>query len=130
MSDLDSYLPVLKIDNTELVPLTAGMAPKKPERNSEEARFVSILGNLDLTRSFYFSYSYDITRTLQHNIIRQREALGKGLAKPGDHDYNDMFAWNHYLLEPAKSHMRNAYDWCMPIVHGYVDQAGESDLSR
>ncbi|RPB04274.1 hypothetical protein L873DRAFT_1799772 [Choiromyces venosus 120613-1] len=121
---------VYQIDNTELVPLTAGTAPKKPERNSEEARFVSILGNLDLTRSFYFSYSYDITRTLQHNIIRQREALSKGLAKPDNHDYNDMFAWNHYLLEPAKSHMRNAYDWCMPIVHGYVDQAAISIYGR
>lgn len=37
-----------------------------------------------------------------------------------------MFAWNHYLLEPAKKHMKNTYDWCMPIVHGYVDQSGKS----
>lgn len=79
-----------------------------------------------MTRSFYFSYSYDITQTLQHNIIRQREALGKGLAHPDNHDYNDMFAWNHYLLGPAKLHMKNTYDWCMPIVHGYVDQSGNN----
>lgn len=120
----------MKIDNTELVPLTAAAAPKRPERNSEESRFVSILGNLDLTRSFYFSYSYDITRTLQHNIVRQREALSKGLAHPDNHDYNDMFAWNHYLLGPAKVHMRNTYDWCMPIVHGYVDQSAISVYGR
>jgi len=121
---------VYQIDDTEMVPLTTSAAPKKPDRNSEEARFVSILGNLDLTRGFYFSYSYDITRTLQHNIIRQREALEKGLAHSDKHDYNDMFAWNHYLLEPAKEGIKNTYDWCMPIVHGYVDQANIAVYGR
>jgi hypothetical protein len=91
---------------------------------------VSILGNLDLTRGFYFSYSYDITRTLQDNITRQREALVKGLAHSDKHDYNDMFAWNHYLLEPAKLCIKNMHDWCMPIVHGYVDQANISVYGR
>jgi len=121
---------VYQIDDTEMVPLTTGPASKKPDRNSEEARFVSILGNLDLTRGFYFSYSYDITRTLQHNIIRQREALVKGLAHSDKHGYNDMFAWNHYLLEPAKACIKNTYDWCMPIVHGYVDQANIAVYGR
>lgn len=120
-----------QIDNTELVPLTTDAASsRKPERNSEEARFISILGNLDLTRGFYFSHAYDITHTLQHNIIRERDALQRGLARPADHDYNDMFAWNHYLLEPAKEHMRAPYEWCMPIVHGYVDQANISVYGR
>jgi hypothetical protein len=121
---------VYQIDDTELVPLMTELGSKKPDRNSEEARFVSILGNLDLTRGFYFSYSYDITRTLQHNIIRQREALAKGIAHPDKHDYNDMFAWNHYLLDPAKQCIKNTYDWCMPIVHGYVDQANISVYGR
>lgn len=121
---------VYQIDNTQLVPLTTDAGSKKPERNSEEARFVGILGNLDLTRGFYFSYSYDITRTLQHNIIRQREALVKGLAHSDKLDFNDMFAWNHYLLEPAKACIKNTYDWCTPIVHGYVDQAEISVYGR
>lgn len=121
---------VYQIDATELVPLTTDAGPKKPDRNSGEARFVSILGNLDLTRSFYFSYSYDITRTLQHNIIRQRESLAKGKVQCENHDFNDMFAWNHYLLQAAKVNIKNTYDWCMPIVHGYVDQANISVYGR
>ncbi|KAI5813000.1 SacI homology domain-containing protein [Pyronema omphalodes] len=120
---------VYQIDSTELVPLTTE-SPKKPDRNSEEARFVGILGNLDLTRGFYFSYSYDITRTLQHNIIREREALAKGFPHSDRHDYNEMFAWNHYLLEPAKQTITNVYEWCMPIIHGFVDQANISVYGR
>ncbi|KAI1610784.1 phosphatidylinositol-bisphosphatase [Exophiala viscosa] len=118
---------IYQIDGTDMMPLvTAASTRVKTERHLDEARFISILGNLDLTRSFYFSYSYDVTRTLQHNIMRERQALQDGLAEPPKGDHNDMFVWNHYLLEPAKKILRNPFDWCVPIVHGYVDQSALS----
>jgi hypothetical protein len=117
---------VYQIDGTELVPLVAAQNPKikLDVRNTEESRFLGILNNLDLSRSFYFSYSYDITRTLQHNIIKEREALTQGLPYPHPPDYNAMFVWNNYLLQPAAQSLKNPYDWCLPVVHGYIDQAG------
>lgn len=119
---------VYQIDGTELVPLTTSTNSRfKPDlKNSEEARFLSILHNLDLTRSFYFSYSYDITRTLQHNIRREREAITQGVADPRAHDYNSMFVWNSYLLQPATAVLKNMFDWCLPVIHGYIDQSGKS----
>jgi hypothetical protein len=121
---------VYQVDGTELVPLTTGSSSRfKPDlKNAEEARFLGILHNLDLTRSFYFSYSYDITRTLQHNICAEREALAKGTPYPHAHDYNTMFVWNSYLLQPASTALKNTFDWCLPIIHGYVDQSGLSNL--
>lgn len=116
-----------QIDKTELMPLvTAASNRAKTERHLEEARYVGILNNLDLTRSFYFSYSYDVTRTLQHNIMRERQALQEGLAEPRQADHNDMFIWNHHLLKPAKQVLKNPFDWCLSIVHGYVDQSALS----
>jgi hypothetical protein len=117
---------VYQIDGTELIPLTTGNSKFKAgdAKNTEEARFLSILHNLDLTRSFYFSYSYDITRTLQHNICTERENIAKGVPFPHRHDYNSMFVWNTHLLQPASFALNNAYDWCLPVVHGYIDQAG------
>ncbi|KAI9836619.1 MAG: hypothetical protein M1819_001253 [Sarea resinae] len=121
---------IYQIDGTELVPLTMASSSRfKPEQHPEEARFLGILNNLDLCRSFYFSYSYDITHTLQHNIVRERKALNDGLAHSG-HDFNDMFVWNHYLLEPASAALKNTYDWCLPIMHGFVDQAALSVYGR
>ena len=121
---------VYQIDGTELVPLTTGSNSRfKPDmKNSEEARFLGILHNLDLTRSFYFSYSYDITRTLQHNICMEREALVKGIPYPHPHNYNSMFVWNSYLLQPASAALKNTFDWCLPIIHGYIDQAGKLNV--
>ena len=103
------------VDATELIPLTTGPSSRfKPDlRNTEESRFIGILNNLDLTRSFYYSYSYDITRTLQHNIMAEREAIAKGMPYPHDQDYNSMFVWNSYLLQPAVSALKNTYDWCI-----------------
>uniref|UniRef100_A0A0D2Y4Y7 SAC domain-containing protein n=1 Tax=Fusarium oxysporum (strain Fo5176) TaxID=660025 RepID=A0A0D2Y4Y7_FUSOF len=120
---------IYQIEGTELVSLTP--AKFKPDaRNTEEQRFLGILNNLDLTRSFYYSYSYDVTRTLQHNVIRERDALAKGMLPPDDDDFNSMFVWNDYLLQPAVTALRDPYDWCRPIIHGYIDQAALSIYGR
>ncbi|KAL9622252.1 MAG: hypothetical protein Q9160_003435 [Pyrenula sp. 1 TL-2023] len=114
---------IYQINGTQLIPLTA---TRKTEKNPDEARYINILNNLDLSRSFYFSYSYDITRTLQHNITQERKATQEGNAVPPQHDFNDMFVWNHHLLGPAEAAFKNVYDWCLPIIHGYVDQSALS----
>lgn len=117
---------IYQIDGTELVPLATSSSTRlKVDRHPEEARFMGVLSSLDLSRSFYFSYSYNITRTLQHNIVRQRRNLQQDHQQPARHDVNEMFVWNHHLLKPAMDTMRNSYDWCQPIIHGFIDQAGE-----
>ncbi|KAI8623853.1 SacI homology domain-containing protein [Xylariaceae sp. FL1651] len=120
---------VYQVDGTELIPLTPAKY-KTDTRNPEESRFLGILNHLDLTRSFYYSYSYDITRTLQHNISRERAALVGGLPGPTYHDYSKMFVWNSHLLQPASDALSDPFDWCRPIVHGYVDQAAISVYGR
>jgi hypothetical protein len=115
---------VYQIDGTELVPLTTGPNSrfKADPRNPEETRFLGILNNLDLSRSFYFSYSYDITNTLQHNTMKERDAISQNI--PRTQDFNSMFVWNSYLLQPAAAVLNNTHDWCLPVIHGYIDQAG------
>ncbi|KAL8836191.1 MAG: hypothetical protein Q9205_004696 [Flavoplaca limonia] len=121
---------VYQIDGTELISLTTSSSRSKAERVPEEARFVSTLSNLDLSRSFYFSYTYDITRSLQLNMIRERNTLGQGLLRK-NLDYHDgMFVWNQHLLSPASKALQNVYDWCLPIIHGFFDQTNISIHTR
>lgn len=121
---------IYQVDGTELVPLTSSSSFRsKSERDSEEVRFIGILNNLDLSRSFYFSYSYDITRTLQQNIVREREALKHEQVDTLQPNHNAMFVWNHYFLQPVLQALKHPYDWCLPIVHGFIDQASEFVLS-
>ncbi|KAK0722162.1 SacI homology domain-containing protein, partial [Lasiosphaeria miniovina] len=116
---------IYQIDGTDLIPLTSPSF-KTDQRNTEESRFLGILNNLDLTRSFYYSYSYDITRTLQYNITRERAALVNGHPCSFEDDFNSMFIWNNYLLQPVAKAIKAPYDWCRPIIHGYIDQAAVS----
>lgn len=120
---------IYQIEGTELIPLTPAKY-RMDQRNTEESRFLTILNNLDLTRSFYYSYSYDITRTLQHNITKERIALNNGLPCSADDDPNTMFVWNSHLLQPAVDVLKDPFDWCRPIIHGYVDQASVSIYGR
>lgn len=121
---------IYRVEDTELVPLTTGSSTRfMSNRNPEETRYLSILSNLDLSRSFYFSYSYDITRSLQHNIIRQRESLNRGKYSCG-HDFNSMFVWNNHLLKPATHALKRPHDWCLPIIHGFIDQAALDIFGR
>ncbi|KAL4797875.1 SacI homology domain-containing protein [Aspergillus venezuelensis] len=123
---------VYKIDGTELISLTtsSGSTRFRPEKNPEEARYITILNNLDLTRAFYFSYSYDVTHSLQHNITRERKVHEDGQPRDLRQDFNTMFIWNHHLLAPAIVNLKNPYQWCLPIIHGYVEQAKMSVYGR
>ena len=121
---------VYQIEGTEMVPLTTGASSRfMRDRSTEEARYLGILGNLDLSKAFYFSYSYDITHSLQHNIIQQRQALVNGQQQP-EPDFNAIFVWNHFLLKPAVSTLKHPFDWCLPIIHGFIDQAALDIFGR
>ncbi|KAL6817018.1 SacI homology domain-containing protein [Trichoderma camerunense] len=119
-----------QVEGTELIPLTPGRSKVDVRNKPEEQRFLTILNTLDLTKSFYYSYSYDITRTLQHNITRERASLANGTVPWPNEDLNSMFVWNNYLLEPAVNVLQDPYDWCRPIIHGYIDQAALSIYGR
>lgn len=111
-----------RIEATEMIQLATVPATRATlDREVEEKRLISVFHGVDLSKGFYFSSSYDITRPLQHNMKQQRESLLRGdLGR--SYDQNDMFVWNHHLLGPAKVAMKNPFDWCVSIIHGYMDQ--------
>ncbi|CDO94190.1 unnamed protein product [Kluyveromyces dobzhanskii CBS 2104] len=116
---------IYHIDDTELIPITK--STKKPD--STELRFIQSFQNLKLSKTFYFSYTFDITNTLQTNILRQKFlAVGRPDLEvpPGIPDYNEMFMWNSYLLDPIFSCINTVYDWFQPIIHGFIDQVNVS----
>ncbi|KAG0040319.1 phosphatidylinositol-3,5-bisphosphate 5-phosphatase, partial [Podila clonocystis] len=64
---------IFHIDATSTVSIHSSTTPtSKLDKNSDEARYLQMYQMVDLTKNFYFSYSYDITRTLQANMTRLR----------------------------------------------------------
>ncbi|KAI8390279.1 SacI homology domain-containing protein [Blakeslea trispora] len=134
---------IYHIDETRLVPIGLG---HKIDKNSDEARYVATFQNIDLAKNFYFSYTYDITNSLQNNLTQPP------LAKPASHLNqeensssnnhnnninndpgllpNDMFIWNHYLLSSGFENLNSRSGWVLPLIYGFVDQAKISVFGR
>ena len=81
--------------------------------DSAEKKYASLFQTVDLTKDFYFSHEYNLTRTLQSNALADFAPEDEGT-----------FIWNDYLLQeltslvPARSRSR----WVVPIVHGFFQQ--------
>ncbi|KAJ2920989.1 hypothetical protein H1R20_g16104, partial [Candolleomyces eurysporus] len=111
-------------ENAEVVPISFN---HKIEKAAEEQRLMNIFKQVDMSKNFYFSYTYDLTSTLQHNLI--------GPARPvqGDYPFNDRFAWNFHMMSAAFSKSERPplkNHWLVPLIHGHVDQAKLTVLGR
>ncbi|XP_067049338.1 polyphosphoinositide phosphatase-like [Acropora muricata] len=58
---------IYKIGETKLIPIGNEIVRQKVH-HPDEAKYVKIFQNVDLSSNFYFSYSYDLTHNLQHQI--------------------------------------------------------------
>lgn len=125
---------IYHIDETKLIPLDINY--KRPSKYTDEERLLLIFKYLDLGKTFYFSYAYDITNTLQTNFIRHKQ-LAANYQRHGDMRFNDnlyknlnrnqRFVWNKLLLHPILNNEDIAvYEWFQPIIHGFIDQASIS----
>ncbi|KAJ7043084.1 polyphosphoinositide phosphatase [Mycena alexandri] len=111
-------------ENTEIVPVCFNHKIDKP---AEEQRLMNIFKQVDMSKNFYFSYTYDITSTLQHNLA------GSSRSVQGDWPFNDRFAWNFNMMTAPfgnEEHPHLKPYWILPLVHGHVDQAKLTVLGR
>jgi hypothetical protein len=91
-----------------------------------ESRYVGLFQFVDITKDFFFSYTYDLTQSLQHNFVMSG---AKAFPPPPS---QEMFEWNHYQTEELRSFcgdLGSAY-WILPIVHGSFQQRRFSIFGR
>jgi len=78
-----------------------------------EQRYLGLFQFIDLTKDFYFSYTYDLTHSLQRNIAT---CSARVFPPP---PCKDMYAWNHYLTSEIESCVgNNTCFWVLPMIHG------------
>ena len=77
-----------------------------------------------MAKNFYFSYTYDLSNNLQVNLNKHK------FLKKGKKEINGLFIWNNYILKNAfgKGCLNSDSNWVLPIIHGFVDQAGYLSL--
>ena len=75
-------------------------------------RYKKLLSSIDITKDFFFSYSYHIMHTLQKNLCGDDTKLVP---------YETMFVWNAFLTRGIRSYLQNTL-WTVPLVHGFFKQ--------
>lgn len=126
---------IYKIEETKLLKLF-------PEKmNGQEKRYADIFNSLDVTMGFYYSYTYDLTHTLQENItfllnedlktptprITKRSKTQQHFGDLEDSEcrkidyypWKAMYVWNHDQLISLLSALKDK-KWITPIIHGFV----------
>jgi hypothetical protein len=95
-------------------------------REIAELRYQGLYQVVDLTKNFFFSYTYDLTRSLQENFLSNTE---KPFPPPL---FKDMFAWNYFLTRELEecTNSLSSFHWQMPIIHGAFIQRKLSDYGR
>jgi hypothetical protein len=97
---------IYHIDETFMIKLGNSVTDKK---SPSESKYLQIFGGVDVSKNLYFSYSYDITNSLQYNLTTPENEQ-----KP-----NSMFVWNDFL---TREYINPASSWNIKIIHGFVDQ--------
>ena len=95
-------------------------------REIAELRYQGLYQVVDLTKNFFFSYTYDLTRSLQENFLSN---TSQPFPPP---PFKDMFAWNYFLTRELEecTNSLSSFHWKMPIIHGAFVQRKLNDYGR
>ncbi|KAK9697397.1 hypothetical protein RND81_08G035800 [Saponaria officinalis] len=104
---------IYAISKSELIPLPNSTERANMPLPRNENRYKKLLCMVDLTKDFFFSYSYNIMRTLQKNLWDR---------KTGQVVYETMFVWNEFLTRGIRNHLQNTL-WTVALVYGFFGQA-------
>eukprot|EP00002_Diphylleia_rotans_P023670 TRINITY_DN4655_c0_g1_i2.p1 TRINITY_DN4655_c0_g1~~TRINITY_DN4655_c0_g1_i2.p1 ORF type:complete len:448 (+),score=67.91 TRINITY_DN4655_c0_g1_i2:53-1396(+) len=116
---------VYGVAETELLSLEANAKTSMfDSRFGDEAKYRSIFSSVDMTKNFYFSYTYDLSNTLQENMKR----YGKNADLPRFVD--DAFIWNYYLKHADSYKPEVPSDWTVDLLHGFFGQVKAEAFSH
>lgn len=106
---------IWRLVDTEFVPYTRSLTSLTSEQRVFNEKYLTMLQQVLNTPYFYFSYSYDLTHTLQRLYYTAEEFLQMPL-----HERADIrFLWNHHLLRDFVVQPELG-QFCLPIIHGFI----------
>ncbi|CAH8467439.1 unnamed protein product [Dicrocoelium dendriticum] len=103
---------------------------------ADEVRYLKLFNSINMASNFYFSYTYDLSHSLQYNMrkVSSNTCSSSNTVRTVKPVPNDRFVWNWRLIPP---HFRPTHqdplsdsdlqpDWFIPLYNGIVLQAALS----
>ncbi|KAG8373872.1 hypothetical protein BUALT_Bualt11G0070500 [Buddleja alternifolia] len=111
---------IYAISKSEIIRVSNSAVRLSMVNYKKENRYKKLLSMVDLTKDFYFSYSYHVMRSLQKNMCDNK--TGKVL-------YETMFVWNEFLTRGIRHILQNTI-WTVALVYGFFKQVALSISAR
>ncbi|KAM3191265.1 hypothetical protein ACQJBY_068895 [Aegilops geniculata] len=108
------------IDESQMITIPHSSVQTDVATSKNELRYKKLLASVDLTKDFFYSYTYPIMQSLQQNVTS---------AGMKETPYENLFVWNTFLTEPIRSRCHNAL-WSVALVHGHFKQVKLSVFGR
>ena len=104
---------VLKVEQFELIPYFKSDSTLSENEKKFDLMYRNMVENFLRTQNFYFSYTYDLTHTLQRLTETSPEFLGLPLFERAD----KRFIWNYRLLTSINP-QKQVDRFLLPIMLG------------
>ncbi|VVA19722.1 Hypothetical predicted protein [Prunus dulcis] len=111
---------IYSIDESQLITIPHVSMQTDIAHSKTELRYKKLLSSVDLTKDFFYSYTYPIMQSLQKNVLSMGE---EGMP------YDNIFVWNAYLTQAIRSRCNNTI-WTIALVHGHFKQIRVSIFGR
>ncbi|KAL3598565.1 hypothetical protein D5086_006483 [Populus alba] len=111
---------VYSITKSEMIPIPNSTVQSNMANSKNENRYKKLLCTVDLTRDFFFSYSYHVMHSLQKNLSCNETGQGH---------YESMFVWNEFLTRGIRNNLKNTL-WTVALVYGFFKQVKLSVSGR
>ncbi|KAJ0261280.1 Phosphoinositide phosphatase SAC4 [Hirschfeldia incana] len=111
---------VYEVSKSEMISLQHSSVLGNFANSRDENRYKRLLCMVDLTKDFFFSYSYNVMRSFQKNVCDHES---------GGTLYKKMFVWNEFLTRGIRHHLRNTV-WTVALVYGFFKQTTLSEAGR
>jgi hypothetical protein len=103
---------VYGIAESQMIAIPHPSIQSKVAKSEAELRYKKLLSVVDLSKNFYFSYTYHLMYSLQKNI---------GNTERGNPHDNTMFVWNSFLTREIRKILQNSI-WTVALIYGFFQQ--------
>ncbi|XP_058226897.1 phosphoinositide phosphatase SAC2-like isoform X2 [Rhododendron vialii] len=111
---------IYAITKKEMIPIPHSTIRANMGYSKNENRYKKLLQSVDLTKDFFFSYSYHVMHSVQKNLCHH---------EAGQVLYENMFVWNEFLTRGIRNHLKNTL-WTIALVYGFFKQVKLSVSGR
>eukprot|EP00850_Spirogloea_muscicola_P018409 SM000168S02608 [mRNA] locus=s168:133636:139322:- [translate_table: standard] len=101
---------IYSVGETQLVTIPHASVQAEAANSKAELRYKKLLSGMDLTKDFFFSYTYSVMHTLQQNLV-----LFGSTGAAGGMPFESMFVWNSFLSRGLRSTI-NSTQWTVALT--------------